>query len=164
MQLNPLMQLDWRVILATMFIFVATYFVMRRVFFDKVVAVMEDRRERVDECQGRCAEARALIETAQKEADETVSSAEAERESLLSAARERAQSERSAKIAGAEHAAERHLEQGRLEIASAREREIVRLVREAHECVGLACAKLVGPVDDETIAPIVDRIVEKRLN
>jgi F0F1-type ATP synthase membrane subunit b/b' len=164
MQLNPLMQLDWRVILATVLIFVATYFVMRRVFYDKVVAVMEDRREHIDECQGKCAEARALVETAQKDADEMVASAEAERESLLSAARERAQSERSAKIADVQHTAERRLEQGRLEIASERQGEIARLVREANECVGLACAKLVGPVEDETIAPIVDRIVEKRLN
>jgi F0F1-type ATP synthase membrane subunit b/b' len=125
---------------------------------------MEDRREHIDDCQGKCAEARALVETAQKEADERVSSAEAERESLLSSARERAQSERSAKIAAAQQAADRRLEQGRLEIASEREVEIARLVKEANECVGLACAKLVGPVDDETIAPVVDRIVEKRLN
>ena len=164
MQLNPLMQLDWRVILATVLIFVATYFVMRRVFYDKVVAVMEDRREHIDECQGKCAEARALVETAQKDADEMVASAEAELESLLSASSERAQSERSAKIADVQHTAERRLEQGRLEIASERQGEIARLVREANECVGLACAKLVGPVEDETIAPIVDRIVEKRLN
>jgi F0F1-type ATP synthase membrane subunit b/b' len=158
------MQLDWRVILATVLIFVATYVVLRKVFFDKVVAVMEDRQERIEECQGKCAEARALIESAQKEADETVASAEAERESLLSSVRERAQSEREAQIAGAQRAAERRLEEGRLEIASEREREVERLVREANECVGLACAKIVGPVDEELIAPVVDRVVEKRLN
>jgi F0F1-type ATP synthase membrane subunit b/b' len=164
MQLNPLMQLDWRVILATVLVFVATYFVVRRVFFDKVVAAMEDRQEHIVECEAKCAEARALVEAAQKEADEMVGSAEAERESLLSAARERAQSERETQVADAQHTAERRLEEGRLEIATAREREIERLVREANECVGLACAKIVGPVDEEVIAPVVDRVVEKRLN
>jgi F-type H+-transporting ATPase subunit b len=163
MEMNPLAQIDWRVIVATVVIFVGSYFALRRVYFDSVIEAMEDRRDYLDDCDEACKEARATIAAAEQDAQQTAERAQTMRTALLDKARERAQAEREARVAAAKAEADERLAEGRRQIAAERAAEVEWLRREARQCVSLACSKLVGDVDQETVAPVVDRVIDKQL-
>ena len=163
MEMNPLAQIDWRVILATIVIFVATYFALRRVYFYPVIEAMEDRREDLEDCDEACERARSIIAAAEDDARLTAEQAETERTALLEKAREEAQAERERRVDGAKAEAEERLAEGRRQIEAERAEQVEWLRTEARECVTMACSKLVGDVPEETVAPVVDRVIEKQL-
>jgi F0F1-type ATP synthase membrane subunit b/b' len=61
-------------------------------------------------------------------------------------------------------AASERLEKGRTEIAQEREAEIDRLRAEASECVGLACGRLLGEIDQAAVEGAVDQLMARRGN
>jgi len=163
MDLNPLAQIDLVTVGITILVFVATYILMRKIFFDRTVAVMEVRHQRCDEAARACEEARTHIVAAEQQAAEVMADARAQADAVVTAAREEAEAEKSSRIAEARQAAETRLQQGRKEILEARDREIAALRAEAVECVGLACEKLAGSADPDVVTGVVDRLVTKTL-
>lgn len=164
MELNPLAQIDPIVIGGTIVVFSATYVAMRKVFFDPVIDVMEERHARCKDAAHVCEEAQVLVATADSEALAAVEAAREEADRLLAESRQAAEAERDRRIAHARERVERALEVGRAEILEAKEAEVEALTKEARECVGLACAKLVGRVDDEVVGDVVERVVARTLH
>lgn len=163
MELNPLAQIDPLVIALTVVIFVATYWTLRRVFFDRTIAVMEQRQQRCVAAAKACAAADALIAQAQTAADELLATAHQEAEQTVATAREQAEEEHAAALAAAKERAEIRLKEGRAEILAARDKEVAALKREATTCIGLACDKLAGNANNEVIEATVERLVTKTL-
>lgn len=163
MELDPLAQLDPVVVGGTMVVFGATYAALRRVFFDPVIDAMEERRARCEAAAETCSGAEALIADAKAAAAAAVEGAREEADRVLAGSREAAEAERDARVADARERAEGMLRAGRAEILEAREAEVAALTTEARECVSLACSKLVGHVDDEVVAEVVDRVVGRTL-
>ena len=91
MDLNPLNQLDPLIIGATVLVFFATYLMMRRVFSDKVVRTMEQRRLRCEAADELCREAKAQINEAEEGAAELAERTAEEAEGIVQIAREEAQ-------------------------------------------------------------------------
>lgn len=163
MDLNPLAQIDLVTVMITVVVFIATYVTMRKVFFDRTIAVMETRQQRCDEAARACEEARTHIVAAEQKATQVVSEARTHADEIVAKAREQAEAEKTARIAQARQEAEKRLQQGRAEILAARDREIASLRAEAIECVGLACTKLAGTADPDIVSGVVDRLVAKTL-
>lgn len=163
MDLNPLAQIDLVTVVITILVFVATYLAMRKVFFDRTVAVMETRQQRCDEAARQCEEARTHIVAAEQKAAQAVADARTQADEIVAKAREQAEAEKVARIAQARQETETRLQEGRAEILSARDREIAALRAEAIECVGLACEKLAGTADADIVTGVVDRLVAKTL-
>lgn len=161
LNLNPLTQIDPIVIVATILIFVATYFALRRVFITPYLAVME-QRERLFESGGDMLDHADQAERqAAENAEATVAAAAAAAEELRKAAQDGAAQYRRERIGAATAEASKLLESGRAQIASARAGQGEKLRAQAHECVGLACDRLLGAHDDEAIEAAVDRLMAR---
>jgi F0F1-type ATP synthase membrane subunit b/b' len=163
MNLNPLTQIDLFVIGATVVVFVVTYFVLRHVFADKIVAIMEERRTRCEAADDACQQAQALLAQAEAEAAELADKTSEEAEGLIQFAREQAQTEKGRTIGDARERTEARLRAGREEIEEEKGREVSRVRAEAIECVGLACEKVAGEVDSEIVTATVDRVVARTI-
>ncbi len=163
MNLNPLTQIDIYVIGATIVVFVATYFILRRVFTDRIVAVMEERRMRCEAADEACQEAQTLLAQAEAEAAAVAEKTAEEAEALIQVAREQAQTEKSRTITQARERTETQLRAGRDGIEEEKQREISRVRTEAIECVGLACEKVAGDVDAEVVSATVDRVMARTI-
>jgi F0F1-type ATP synthase membrane subunit b/b' len=163
MNLNPLTQIDLYIIGATIVVFIGTYFALRSIFTDRIVSVMEQRRERCEAADAACEEARMTVVRAEEEANAIAAQTAEEAESLVQLAREKALAEKSRTLTHARERSERILRDGRSEIEEEKEREIARVRTEAIECVGLACEKVAGDVDPETVSTTVDRVVARTI-
>jgi len=162
-ELNPLNQIDPITVALTIVVFIATYWLMRKVFFDKTIAVMEAREVRCHDAEEACRRAQAVIAQAEHRAEETAAATHDEAEALITRTREEAEEEKVSLLAQARQQAEARLQEGRTEVLAAREREITSLRTEAIECVGLACEKLAGHANPDVIDSVVDRFVNKTL-
>lgn len=163
MELNPLNQIDLITVALTILVFIATYWLMRKVFFDKTIAVMEAREVRCRDAQEACNQAQTIIAQAEHRAEEIEAATREEADALVARTREEAEKEKVSLLAQARQQAEARLQEGRTEVLAAREREITSLRTEAIECVGLACEKLAGHADTDVIDSVVDRFVNKTL-
>lgn len=163
MELNPLAQIDPITVGTTVVVFGATYWLMRKVYFDKTIAVMEARELRCRTAEESCNKAQALIREAEERAQEIEAATREEADALVTHAREEAEEQKTSLIAEARQHAEARLREGRTEVLAARELEIASLRTEAIECVGLACEKLAGTADPDVINGVVDRFVTKLL-
>lgn len=163
MDLNPLAQIDLLTVCITMAVFVLTYWAMRRVYFDRTIAVMEARQARCDAAAAACEEARGEVVAAEQEAARITAEAQERADTLVATARTEAEAAKTASIAEARQAAELRLQEGRAEILAARDTEIAALRAEAVECVSLACGKLAGSADADVVEGVVDRLVAKTL-
>jgi F-type H+-transporting ATPase subunit b len=164
MNLNPLTQIEPVTIGATVLIFAATYRVMRTSVFLPIVNAMEDRQERIDAGRRAAEEAEQLVCAAEAEAAERLKLAHLEGDRLVQAAREKAERAREERAAAAEAEAVRILEAGRAKITAAREHEVAALRAQALDCVGLACSKLLVPIEDKTVEAIVDTAIAKNIH
>jgi len=163
MDLNPLAQIDLLTVSITIVVFGLTYWLLRKVIFDRTIAVMESRQARCDQAALECEEARKQIVAAEQESAQMLAAAQEKADALVAKAREQAEADKLVRIADARQAAELRMQQGRAEILAARDREIAMLRTEAMECVGLACEKLAGTADPDVVAGVVDRMVTKTL-
>lgn len=156
MELNPLAQLNAIAIVGAAAVFVLTYFALRRVWVDRVVAVMEARRARTDEAARMCAEARRTIAFAEEEAARIVGEARLEAETFLEGERQCALKESEVRLTEAHQRVELRLEEGRVAVSKERDAELELMRREAEECVQLVCSKLLGEVDAQVVSSAVD--------
>lgn len=164
MDLNPLNQLDPVVIFGVIGIFVVTFVALRRVYVAPYVAVMQEREALFDEADARAAEAAKVRSEAAAEAASVRDSAREEAERLVAEATERAERYRQERARAGADAAAARLEEGRAQIARAREIELERLRAQATECVGLACERLLGTSERADIEAAVDRLLDRRLS
>lgn len=162
--LNPINQLDLVVILATMAIFTTTFFAFRKVFVLPYLEVMEARDRLLDETDARRQDARRVLGEAEKEAADALAEALAATEELRKDSSDELDAYRRRRIEEATKSASERLEQGRVRIASARERELAALKAEAAECVGLACERLLGERDPEAVDAAVEELMARRVH
>jgi len=164
MELNPLKQINPVVVASVIVIFTCTYYVLRKVFFLPLIEVMEKRHERIQNSQLQLTEAQRIVGQAEKEASEIVAKAREEADSISRDMRERIEEIRKAGIDTAKDGADRFLEDGRKGILMSKEAEQAKLRKEAVECVGLACDKLLGKVETNTVESVIDKLMAKRMH
>lgn len=164
MELNPLSQINPITIVAVLAVFVIAHFVMKRTFFAPVIAVMEERSERLEAAARKRDEAAELSRTADEDAESILARGRERAERVMASVRDRTQTARAERLDGARSESAAYMEQGRLAIAQEREAELTRLRQEAASCVSLACDRLLGGVDDHKIESVVDRLVARRVH
>jgi F0F1-type ATP synthase membrane subunit b/b' len=163
LNLNPLSQsqIDPLVMIAIVVIFIATYFALRRVFVFPYLAVMEERERLFEHSDETLDRADELERQAAENAENAVAQAAAAAEELRARAKESAEQYRRQRVEAATQEASVLLESGRAEIASARADQADKLRERALDCVGLACDRLLGQHDEETVEAAVDRLMAR---
>jgi F0F1-type ATP synthase membrane subunit b/b' len=162
--LNPIDQLVWWVILAIVGIFGATLLGLRKVFFLPYIEVMERREVELEAAESVIAEAERVVAEAEPEAERIVAEARGKADELIRRTREEDDVYRQKTIETAMQESSAALEQGRAQIASARETEVTQLRLQAVECVTLACDKLLGSTDPDTVTAAVDKLLARRVH
>lgn len=164
LNLNPIDQLDPIVIVFTAIAFVLTLFALRKVFVLPYLAVMDAREQMFAEADGRASETEAALEAARVESGQAVAAATVEAEQMLADARDHADAYRRERLDTATRAASQRLERGRAEIAEARANELAQVRQQAVDCVGIACAHLLGEADPKVVETAVDRLMARRMH
>ena len=162
MVLDPLDQIHLVTTVATVVIFLLTLLVLRRVVFLPVIDVMERRRARVEAARTRKAEAEALLQSAQRQADEAVNTAKAEAGRILGGVREEVAGVRREKMLAASAEAETILTKGREEVATHRAAEEARLAEELFAAVGKTLTAMIGPVEERAVRLVVSRALSAK--
>jgi F-type H+-transporting ATPase subunit b len=164
MDLNPINSISLTVILTVMAIIALTYFALRKVYVLPYLAVLEERERFFSTADLAYLEAEQSVAGANADREQAEAQAAAEAEAMRAEARERADEYRRTRVAEATASSSARLEEGRAEIAAAREAELTRLRAEALECVRLACGQLVGPIDDDVVSATVERLMTRQAN
>ena len=164
LNLNPIQMINPTVIVTTIVIIIATYFLLRQVYVTPYLRVLEAREQIFEVADARNAEATQCVAEADLDAESAVAEAAAEAEAMRAEARERAEEYRRTKVTEATTAAAARLEEGRAQIAAARAAELQRLRAEAVECVGVACGQLLGNSDEELVVATVERLMLRQAN
>ena len=162
MDLNPLNQINPTVIVAEMAIFTGMYVGLRRWFVLPYLKVIEERQARIEEGDARVAEAERLLADSAAEAETLLSQAHEKADRIVRESHEEADAERRRIVQAALDEVSAYLEEGRAEVARARQTEISGQRDEAVECVTVACGKLMGRADGELAAEAVDRLLARR--
>jgi F-type H+-transporting ATPase subunit b len=146
----------------TILTFAIVFFVLRRLAFGRIQAIIDQRRERIrqalDEADKAREEARQLRELTRKEREE----AKAERESILEESRKQGQQQLAQARQQAAEDLERRLEENRkaLEAENRKLREAIR--RDVVELTLLASEKLTGNVlDSDDQKRLIDETIEE---
>jgi F0F1-type ATP synthase membrane subunit b/b' len=161
LNLNPLTQIDPIVIVAIIVIFVATYFALRRVFVMPYLAVMEERERLFESGDEMLDRADIVEEEAVQNAEATIAQAAAAADELRARSQESAEQYRRERVESATQEASLLLESGRAQIVAARAEQSEKLRTQVLECVGLACDRLLGERDPETVEAAVDRLMSR---
>lgn len=145
-----------------MTIFVATFFILRKIFFVPIVGVMEKRSKKIEGARAKYMEAWALKSNAQQEAERILAEAREETEHTTKEAKEEMARIREAKVAQANAEADKILAKGREEILRLKESEQTKLREDLFSCVSQTLAKLVGKVDERTVQSMVNKALTAR--
>lgn len=166
MDLNPLSpsQMSLVVIAATVVIFLATYAGLRRFFVLPYLAVMQERRQQLDQADLTVDKGEALLSTARETAEQEHAAALARVDAILAEAREQSAEDRRARVDQATSEASELLERGRADIEAARSNAVATLRTQAIDCVGIACRQLIGSSDDRTVSEAVDKLMARHVH
>lgn len=162
MALNPLAQINLITIIALVAIFVATYFILRKIFFVPIIEVMEKRTKKIEMARARYTEAWGLENAVQREAERILTEAKEEAERITEEAKEEIVRIREAKIAQANPEADRILAKGQEEIQHLKESEQAKLKEDLFSCVNQILKKLVGYVDEKTLHSMAAKVLASR--
>ena len=162
MVLDPLDQIHLVTTVATVVVFLLTLFVLRRVVFLPVIEVMERRRVKIEAARAHKAEAEALLENVQRQADEALNGAKAEAARILGGVREELGGVRREKMAAASTEAEAILGRGREELAVLRAAEETRLAEELYVSVDKTLTAMIGPVEEHAVRLVVSRALSAK--
>lgn len=162
MTLNPLEQLNLITMTAIAAIFLVTFFLLRRVVFLPLIAVMEKREQRLECCRLIEQEASALLRKARGEAESILTEAADQARRLSGAGEEELMKIREERCALASAEAEKILAMGREEVLRLAEEEQAKLISHLLTCSRQALVKLIGEVDEDTLRFMVDRVVMTR--
>jgi F0F1-type ATP synthase membrane subunit b/b' len=164
LNLNPIGQISPIVIVAVVVIITVMYFTLRKVYVLPYLGVLEERERLFETADIAYVEASQCVSEANADSERGIAEATAEAEAMRAEARESAEEYRRTRVTEAMRTAAARLEEGRAQIASAREAELSRLRVEAAECVHLACGQLVGSVDDDLVSATVERLMMRQAN
>lgn len=159
MALNPLNQINLITIIALIALFVVTYFVLKRVFFNPYIEVMEKRSEKIADSHTRLLQALALKERAQNERERILAEAGEEAGRMTEEAKTEMAKEREAKVAQAQTEADKILAEKRAKVARLAESEQVKLKEDLFGCVNQTLTKLVGKVDQQALRSVVTKVL-----
>lgn len=162
MTLNPLEQLNLITMTAIAAIFLVTFFLLRRVVFLPLIAVMEKRERRLECCRLMEQEASALLRKARGEAESILTEAADQARRLSGAGEEELMKIREERCALASAEAEKILAMGREEVLRLAEEEQAKLISNLLTCSRQTLVKLVGEVDEDMLRFMVDRVVKTR--
>jgi F0F1-type ATP synthase membrane subunit b/b' len=157
MVLDPLAQIDLVAIGGVAAIFLATFLVLRRIFFGPLIEVMERRALRVETARARRAEAERLLEGARHQAEGILAAAREEAGRVADAMRQERIELSEGKRAAADAEAGAILARGREEVLALRSSEEARLAEGLCACVGQTLTRMVGHVDERTVRFLVNR-------
>ena len=161
LNLNPLTQIDPIVIVAIIVVFIATYFALRHFFVYPYLAVMEERERLFDAADDTLDRADEVERLAAINAEATVATAAAQAEELRGSAQLLAEEYRRERVDAATKEASALLESERAKILAARAGQAEKLRAQALDCVGLACDRMLGHHDAETVDAAVDRLMAR---
>ncbi len=80
---------DWRITVANIINFAIVYFVLKRLVFDKLSGVLEERRNKIETGLDQAAEANVLREKAAEEREDILRNARTEATTIVTSAREK---------------------------------------------------------------------------
>lgn len=162
MGLNPLEQLNLVTMAAMAAIFLATFFVLRRVLFNPLIDVMEKRAGRLERSHARYQEADALIEQARKEAAGIAAEAAETAERMSEDVRRELAGIRESKRALANAEADKILASGRAEAARIKGTEQSLLKDHLLSCSRQTLVKMIPTVDEDALRLVVNRVLTAR--
>jgi F0F1-type ATP synthase membrane subunit b/b' len=162
MNLNPLEQLNLVTMAAMAAIFLVTFFVLRTMFFNPLIDVMEKRAGRLERSRARYQEADALIEQARGEAARIAAEAAETAERFSEDVRRELAGIRESKRALANAEAEKILANGREEVARLKGTEQARLKDHLLTCSKQTLVKMIPTVDEEALRLVVNRVLTAR--
>jgi F0F1-type ATP synthase membrane subunit b/b' len=162
MGLNPLEQLNPVTMAAMAAIFLATFFVLRKVFFTPLIDVMEKRAGKIERAHARYQEADALIEQAREEAAKISAEAAETAERIHADVKEELTRIRDSRRAQATAEAEKILTRGREEFALLQEAEQASLKEHLLTCSKQTLVKMIPEVDEEALRFVVNRVLAAR--
>jgi F-type H+-transporting ATPase subunit b len=159
MVLDPLAQIHPITMLAVVVITLFTLFLLRRICFLPLLAVMERRAARVEAAGAGKAEAERLLEQARSEAERALAEAKAEAGRVTASAEAKAAALRAERLAAATAEAEAVLAAGREELRVLAQAEEARLEKELHACVTGALSAMIGTVDEPAVRLVIGRVL-----
>ena len=162
MDLNPLEQLNWITMVAMAFIFLATYGILRKVFFTPFLTVMEKRAGKLEKARARYEEARSVTEQAQEEARRIAAEASQAAEQMHDEVKGEIARTRESKRATARTEAESILAMGREEVVRLKDEEQAKLKERLLTCSRQTLAKMIPEVSEETLRFVVNRVLAAR--
>lgn len=157
---NELIRVVPGLMIWTAITFLIVFFVLRKVAFGRIQAMIDARRDRIrqalDEADRAREEARGLIE----EHHQLVAQAKAQSEEILAEARRVAEAQRQRAYQEAQQDLERRLEENRKAIEAENQKLVEQIRREVVELTLLAAEKVTGKVlDAEDQRRLIDEAV-----
>jgi F0F1-type ATP synthase membrane subunit b/b' len=162
MGLNPLEQLNLVTMAALAAIFLATFFILKKVLFLPLIEVMEKRADKLERAHARYEQADALIRQAQEEAAKIAAEAAETAERFSADVKRELAGIREAKHALANAEAENILARGRAEAARIKGTEQSRLKDHLLACSRQTLLKMIPTVDEDALRLVVNRVLTAR--
>src|SRR3984893_15972314 len=138
--------LEWPKFLAQLILFIIVYFVLKKCAFGPIIAMLEERRKRIEEGQLNAQKIKQQLAEAEKRHAEILAEANAQAQRLIDQARESAGSVADRKMQEAIIAAEQIIAKAREASALEYERSMEQLKRELGHLVVETTAKVTGKI------------------
>lgn len=157
MNLNPLTQINPVTMTAIVVIFIATYFALKKIYFDKYVDFIESRDSEISKGRAAGLEAEAITVKAKTEAEEISRNAQVKIDEITTQNRSaiyEAREEIRLKAAGE---AEAIIEKGRVTLPDLKAEERAKMQRELGVCIWQVVRKLDKDIELKTVEDLVRR-------
>jgi F-type H+-transporting ATPase subunit b len=138
--------LEWPKFLAQLILFIIVYFVLKKFAFGPIIAMLEERRKRIEEGQLNAQKIKQQLAEAEKRQQEILAKANVEAQRLIDQARESAGIVADRKAQEALAAAEQIIAKAQEAAALEHERSMQQLKRELGHLVVETTAKVTGKV------------------
>ena len=137
---------EWPKFLAQLILFIIVYFVLKKFAFGPIIAMLEDRRKRIEEGQLNAQRIKQQLAEAEQRHAEILQKANAEAQKLIDQARESASHVADKKMQEAVASAEQMIAKAREASALEYERSMEQLKRELGHLVVETTAKVTGKI------------------
>jgi len=138
--------LEWPKFLAQLILFIIVYFILKKFAFGPIIAMLEERRKRIEEGQLNAQKIKQQLAEAEKRQQEILAKANVEAQRLIDQARESAGIVADRKAQEALAAAEQIIAKAQEAAALEHERSMQQLKRELGHLVVETTAKVTGKV------------------
>jgi F0F1-type ATP synthase membrane subunit b/b' len=160
MDINPLNQITWWVIVVVPIVFLVVFFVLRRWFVAPYVVVLREREVQAEAARDQLVEAEATLAEAQGQADGLTTAAKERCDKIAENARNEAEEYHRSVVEAAVAEAAEVLRVGRAETEARGVALRDELRVQAVECVTAACERTLGKADPRVVGRSVDRALD----